>query len=82
MEIANIRYEAKLKRLAHEEQEKMKQRIEEQAERQRRFAIEEQMKLKQIEEEEMAKKLQMEATAAAAEKVSKTSQNSAIYTAQ
>ena len=61
MEVANIRYEGKLKRLAIEEQMKMQQRIEEQAERQRRLAIEEQMKIKQIEEEEMAKKLKMEA---------------------
>ena len=58
-----MRYEGKLKRLAIEEQMKMQQRIEEQAERQRRLAIEEQMKIKQIEEEEMAKKLKMEAAA-------------------
>ena len=63
MEVANIRYEGKLKRLAIEEQMKMQQRIEEQAERQRRLAIEEQMKIKQIEEEEMAKKLKLEAAA-------------------
>ena len=70
MEVANIRYEGKLKRLAIEEQMKMQQRIEEQAERQRRLAIEEQMKIKQIEEEEMAKKLKLEAAA-----VSKKSNN-------
>ena len=70
MEVANIRYEGKLKRLAIEEQMKMQQRIEEQAERQRRLAIKEQMKIKQIEEEEMAKKLKLEAAA-----VSKKSNN-------
>ena len=71
MEVANIRYEGKLKRLAIEEQMKMQQRIEEQAERQRRLAIEEQMKIKQIEEEEMAKKLKIEAATAAAATVRK-----------
>ena len=76
MEVANIRYECKLKRLAIEEQLKMQHRIEEQADRQRRFAIEEQMKIKQIEEEEMAKKLQMEAAAAAAASAATVSKKS------